>query len=145
MGNRHHPKVIGSVDIEQGEWELYQPKLLDPQHIRHGWITPSPASRRPIRAQLGAPNSRASGPRFLRTLHQTVPRASPEPPRSTPNPQTTTNMLLLRVFVFGLEGAAGRQERHLFSRNENKLTPNPQTTRLRAAAPSPPSCTTVPT
>src|ERR1035437_1791559 len=68
-------KLIGSVDVEQGEWELCQPKRLDPWHIRHGWIAPSPASRRPIRAQLGAPNSRASGPRFLRTLHQTVPRA----------------------------------------------------------------------
>jgi hypothetical protein len=28
VGNRHHPKVIGSVDIEQGEWELCQPKLV---------------------------------------------------------------------------------------------------------------------
>ena len=28
---------------------------------------------------------------------------------------------LLRVFVFGLEGAARRQERHLFSCSENKL------------------------
>ena len=86
VGNRHHPKVIGSVDIEQGEWELCQPKPLDPRPIRHGWIVPSPASRRPIQAQLGAPNSRASGPWFLRTLHQTVPRASPEPPRSKCHP-----------------------------------------------------------
>jgi hypothetical protein len=38
MGNRHHPKVIGSVDVEQGEWELCQPKLLDPRHIRRGWV-----------------------------------------------------------------------------------------------------------
>src|ERR1035438_2733573 len=42
---------------------------------------PSAASRRPTRTQLGAPNSRASGPRFLRTLHQTVPRAARYPPR----------------------------------------------------------------
>ena len=83
VGYPHYPKVIGSVDVEQGEWELCQPKLLDPRHIRHGWIAPSPASRRPIGAQLGAPNRRASGPRFFRTLHQTVPQASPEPPRST--------------------------------------------------------------
>src|ERR1039457_4550367 len=86
VGNRHHPKVIGSVDIEQGEWELCQPRLLVPQHIRHGWIVPSPASRRPIRTQLGTPNRRASGPRFLGTLHQTVSRAAPEPPRSTLDP-----------------------------------------------------------
>jgi hypothetical protein len=85
-GNRHHPEVIGSVDIEQGEWELCQPKLLDLRHIRHAWLAPSPASRRPIRGQLGAPNRRASGPRFLRTVHQTVPRASPEPPRSKCHP-----------------------------------------------------------
>ena len=79
-GNRHHLQVIGSVDVEQGEWELCQPKLLDPRHIQHGWIAPSPASRRPIGAQLGAPNSRASGLRLFRTLHQTVSRAAPEAP-----------------------------------------------------------------
>ena len=80
VGNRHHPEVIGSVDIEQGEWELCQPKRLDPRHIRHGWIAPSPASRRPIGAQVGVPNSRASGLRIFRTLHQTVPQAAPEAP-----------------------------------------------------------------
>jgi hypothetical protein len=84
VGNRHHPQVIGSVDIEQGEWELCQPKLLDSRHIRHRWIAPSPACRQPIRTQLGALNSRASGPRFLRTLHQTLPRASPDTRRTLP-------------------------------------------------------------
>jgi hypothetical protein len=33
---------------------------------------------------------------------------------------------LLRVFVFGLEGAARRQEHHLFSCSENKLMLDPK-------------------
>src|ERR1035441_1998908 len=42
-----------------------------------------PASRRPIRTQLGALNSRAFWPPFPPILHQTVLRAAPEPHRST--------------------------------------------------------------
>ena len=51
VGNRHQPKVIGSVDIEQGEWELCQPKLLDPRYnliagcqelSRHREVVPHP-------------------------------------------------------------------------------------------------------
>jgi hypothetical protein len=34
VGNRHHPKAIGLLDIEQGEGELCQPKLV----IRAGWV-----------------------------------------------------------------------------------------------------------
>jgi hypothetical protein len=49
-------------------------------------LYPSPASGRPIRTQLGAPNRRASGPPVHPTLHQTLPRAAPEPPRSTLDP-----------------------------------------------------------
>ena len=49
-------------------------------------VFPSPASRRPIRTQLVAPNSRTSGPLFLQPLHQTVSRAAPEPHRSTLDP-----------------------------------------------------------
>jgi hypothetical protein len=101
--SNHHPKVIGPVDIEQGAWELCQPKLLARRHIPHGWTAPSPASRRPIRTQLGAPNSRASGPRFLRTLPQTVSRASPDTRRRLP----VDNIVIYRESPVRVRGSAG--------------------------------------
>ncbi len=46
-------------------------------------VCPFPASPRPLRTELGALNSRVSGPLFIPpTLHQTVLRAATEPPRS---------------------------------------------------------------
>ena len=41
-----------------------------------------PASRRPLETQPGSPKNSAFGPFILSTLHQTLLRAAPEPPRS---------------------------------------------------------------
>ena len=61
-----------------------------------------PASRRPLETQLGAMNSRVSGPLFIEPCprpscgpRRSLAGHSPDTRRSTPNPQTTTNMLSL--------------------------------------------------
>ena len=67
-------------------------------------LYPSPASRRPIRIQLGTPNSRASGPRFL----QPCTRPSRRPPRSltvVPSIQIEGTTVRLR---WGYGGMSGR-------------------------------------
>jgi hypothetical protein len=64
VGNRHHPKAIGSVHVEQGEWELCQPKLLDPWHIRHGWIALRVGGNRS--ESLSHPFLKPRRPRFAR-------------------------------------------------------------------------------
>ena len=63
--NREHLRGNTGSSLFSAEWLSGLPEDHAPSGAPALALYPLPASRRPIRTQLGAPKSRASGPRFL--------------------------------------------------------------------------------